>query len=124
MSVLDAAELALIQADLVAACCDKTCEIWRGTATTDQYGNATIPDESYVLLSTTVAGMSQPTAGQLQNYDFRVGSLAAWQVKLPYSESVQVDDWLIIEGQKLYVHVDLNPHSMPGLRIVLAAEMK
>lgn len=121
---IDASELADIQADLAEQVCDKTCEIWRGTATVDQWGNASIPDDSYTLLSTTVAGMSQPTAGQLQNYDFRVGSLAAWQVKLPYSIDVAVDDWLIIEGKKLYVHVDLDPHSIPGLRTILAAEMK
>lgn len=122
--VIPATELAQIQADLVDAACDKACEIWRGVATKDAYGNASIPDSSYTLLDTTVAGMTEPTAGQLQNYEFRIGSLAAWQVKLPYSASVQVDDWLIIEGQKLYVHVDLNPHSIPGLRTVLAAEMK
>lgn len=122
--MVDASELADIQADLAAAVCDKTCEIWRGTATTDQWGNTSIPDDSYTLHETTVAGMNEPTAGQLQNYDFRIGSLAAWSVRLPYSVDVAVDDWLIIESKKLYVHVDLDPHSVPGLRVVLAAEMK
>lgn len=119
---IPAAELAQIQADLVAATCDKTCVIQRGTVTTDGYGNAT--PGSYATVHTTVAGMRQPTAGQLQNYDYRIGSLAAWLVLLPYGTDVLVDDWLIIESQTLYVHVLLNPHSIPGLSCVLAAEMK
>lgn len=122
MSAIPVAELAQIQADLAAAACDKTCEIWRGTEGKDTWGNATI--SNYTKISTTVAGMQEPSAGQLQNYDFRIGSLAAWQVKLPYSTDVQVDDQLVIENQTLYVHVKLDPHSVPGLLTVLAAEMK
>lgn len=120
--VLDPAELAELQADLVAAACDKACVIQRSALTKDIYGNPT--RGNYETTSTTVAGMRQPTAGQLQNYDFRIGSLAAWLVMLPYGTDVQVDDHLIIENQTLYVHVKLDPHSIPGLLSVLAAEMK
>lgn len=119
---IPAAELAKIQADLVAQACDKVCVIQRGTTATDTFGNPV--EGGYATVHTTVAGMRQPTAGQLQNYDYRIGSLAAWLVLLPYGTDVLVNDWLIIETQTLYVHVLLNPHSIPGLSCVLAAEMK
>lgn len=122
MLPVSSAELALIRSDLVAAVCDKTCVVWRGTATTDTSGNAVVG--SYASINTTVAGMRQPTAGQLQNYDYRIGSLAAWLVMLPYGTDVRVNDWLVIESQTLYVHVLLDPHSYPGLLPVLVAEMK
>jgi hypothetical protein len=124
MSVLDADELALIQADLAEQVCDKTCEVWRGTQTKDQWGNASIPDDSYTLLSTTKAGMQQPSATLLTNYAYRVGSLNSWHVLLPHGTDVAENDHLVIENFVLNVHVLLDPHSVPGLTPTLAAEIK
>ncbi|MGH2478203.1 MAG: hypothetical protein ACRDHW_00890 [Ktedonobacteraceae bacterium] len=117
-----AAELAQIQADLAAAVCDKACVIQRAPDTTDTWGSPA--KGTYATISTTVCGMTQPTAGQLQNYAFRIESLAAWQVKLPYGTDCRVDDQLLIEGNTLQVHVILDPHSVPGMLTVLAAELK
>lgn len=120
--MLSASELAQIQADLVAATCDKTCVIQRGTPSTDAFGNAV--EDSYATISTTVAGLRQPTASMLQNYDFRIGSLAAFLVHLPVGTDVAVDDQLVIDGQALTVHVLLTPQSYQGLLQIIAAEMK
>lgn len=120
--MLSAAELAQIQSDAASAACDQTCVISRATTQTpDGYGTKA---PTYTDIVTTVAGLSQPTAGQLQNYDFKIGSLAAWQVKLPIGTNVQEGDLLLIGGQTLKVHVLLNPRSYPALLTVLAAEVK
>lgn len=120
MAITDA-ELALIQADLTASL-DKTCVIKRSATTKDAYGNPV--RSSYATVATTVASMSQPTATQLTNYAFRIESEAAWQVKLPYGTDVRVNDQLVIESNTLHVHVLLDPHTVPGLLVVIAAELK
>lgn len=120
--MLDAIELAQIQADLAAACLDKTCVISRSTTTQDIYGNAVKGD--YEEIDTVKCAMKQPSAGLLQNYDYRIGSLATWLVRLPYGTSLLEEDHLLIEGQTLTVHVLLDPHTVPGLDSVLAAELK
>lgn len=119
---IPASELASIQADLQSACCDKTCVIQRSSMTKDIYGNPT--RGGYATVATVKAAMAQPTATQLQNYAFRIESEAAWQVKFPYGTDVQVEDHLIIENQTLHVHVLLDPHTVPGLLTVIAAELK
>jgi hypothetical protein len=67
--------------------------------------------------------MASPTAGQLANYGYLIGSLAAWRVNLPYGTDVQHDDQLLIAGKTLYVHVDLSPQSYNSLTTVLATEV-
>ncbi len=121
MNPVSASELASIRSDIQAASCDKTCVIQRKTKSSDGMLSET---ESWSTVATTVAGMRQPTAGQLQNYDFKIGSLSAWQVLLPYGTNVQEQDHLIIEGQTLVVQVLLDPHSYAGLLPVLASEVK
>lgn len=118
-----ATELAQIQADAVAAVCDKTCIIQRvPSSTQDIYGSAS--KTSYTTVTTTVAGMAEPTAGQLANYAYRIESLAAWQVHLPVGTDVRAQDWLLIDNQVLEVHVLLTPRSYEALRTVIAAELK
>lgn len=114
-------ELAQIRTDAAAAACDKTCQIYRPTIT---HGTTAEAIPSYTLLSTTTAGMTQPSAGLLQNYDFLIGSLAAWQVKLPYGTDVQHRDRLVIDGETLEVQVVLIPRSYEALRTVIASEVK
>jgi hypothetical protein len=121
MNAISAAELAQIQADMVAAVCDKTCIIQRSTTTKDTAGSQA---ENYAPIATTVAGISQPTAGQLTNYAYIIGSLAAWQVRLPIATDVRERDYLIINGQTMEVQVLLDPHSYPGILPVLASEIR
>ena len=129
MLPVSVAELASIQADAVAAVCDKTCQIYRDlTPTTpDKYGGSTSSPTNtanYTLMHTTVAGMAQPTAGELQNYDYIIGDKAAWTVHLPVGTDVLERDHLVIEGQTLEVHILLTPQSYPALLSVLTAEIK
>ena len=130
MLPVSAAELASIQADAVAAVCDKTCQIWRDlTPTTpDKYGSSTSSPTNtanYTLIHTNVpVGMSQPTAGELQNYDYEIGDKAAWTVHSPVGTDVLERDHLVIEGQTLEVHILLTPQSYPALLSVLTAEIK
>lgn len=123
--MITAKELAQIQHDVVAVTCSFPCTIQRGTITKDVYGSEF---EIFTTVEDTVCGMSEPSAGQLQNYDFLIGSLAAWQVKLPYGTNIQHYDHLLVTGeqtqQTLEVQVILEPRSYASLLTVLASEIK
>jgi hypothetical protein len=121
MLPVSSAELAQIQSDAVAAACDKTCVIKRKTVAKDAYGSET---ETWNTIATTVAGMSEPTAGQLTNYAYLIGDLATWQVKLPVGTDVKAQDHLVIAGQTITVQIDLTPRSYASLITVLASEVK
>lgn len=116
-----AAELAQIQADVVAIACDKKCQHYRKTRSADGMGGYT---ETYSLLETTVAGMTQPSAGELANYSYIIGDKAAWTVRLPMSINAIEQDRLVIEGNTLEVHVLLNPKSYEVFHSVIAVEIK
>lgn len=120
MNSISPAELASIQADL-AAILDKSCTIKRKTRTADGLGSFT---ESWATIATVMVGMAQPTAGQLANYDYLIGSLASWQVKFPVGTDVQHQDRLLIGSDTLEVQVNLGLRSYPGLLTVLASEVK
>lgn len=129
MLAVSAAELASIQAEAVSAVCDKSCQIWRDlTPTTpDKYGSSTSSPTNtanYTLMHTTVAGMSQPSATHLQNFDYLIGSEASYLVHLPIGTDVMERDHLLIEGQVLEVHVILTPESYPVFISVITAEIK
>lgn len=122
MTPVSAAELLSIQQDAIAAACDKTCLIYRHTTNTaDGYGSST---PTYTLINTTVAGLAQPSAGELANYDYLIGDKAAWTVHLPVGTDVTHQDRLVIESQTLEVHVLLNPRSYEVFHSVIAAEIK
>ena len=118
---IPASELLQIQQDLAAVCLDKQCEIQRNTPTKGAFGEEVA---NYGHLSNCKAGMKQPSANLLQNYDFRIGDLAAWHIKFAYGQDVRRTDHLLIENQTLEVHVLLDPHTVPGLTSVIAAELK
>lgn len=129
MLPVSAAELASIQSDAVSAVCDKTCQIWRDLTpnTPDAYGSSSSSRDNtanYTLMHTTVAGMRQPTGGELANFDFLIGDKIAWTVLFPYGTDVQHRDHLVIEGSVLEAHVTLEPHSYPALLAVVAAQIK
>ncbi len=123
MNPISLAELTSIRSEATAAVCDQTCQIFRSTVpVTDAYSSPT--NKNYGLLSTTVAGMRQPSANQLQNYGFKIGSLAAWHVSLPNNTDVQELDHLVIAGETLEVQVLLTPQSYSIFANVLASEVK
>lgn len=120
--MLDASELAQIQADAVAAACDKSADIYHKVTTKDSSGMAvdTWPTKN----ATSVCGMRQPSGGELQNFDFLIGDKLAWTVMFPVGTAVLEQDHLIIEGQTLEVHVVLTPVSYSALTGVICAEIK
>lgn len=119
--MLSAAELASIQSDAVKATCDMTCKIYRISATTP--GASGEPSSNWSLIVTTVAGMSEPTANQLANYDYLIGALAAWHVRLPIGTNVQHDDHLVIGTHTLVVQKILEPRSYAAMLSLLATEI-
>lgn len=119
--MLDASELAQWQADAVAAVCDKSCAIYHKTTTKDAYGT---PVDSWALSSTVVAGVTQPSANLLQNYDYLIGDLAAYHIRMPVGTDVRHQDHLVIDGETLEVHVILDPQSYSVFENVIAAQIK
>ena len=120
--MVPASELAQLQKDMVAAVCDKTCQIYHKATATDNYGTSV--DTWNVLSATVPAGMRQPSAGELANYDYEIGDKAAWTVVMPVGTVVNHQDHLVIEGQTLEVHILLTPRSYPALLDVIAVEIK
>lgn len=123
-AVPDAAELASIRADVAALACDLTCQIQRSSVTYPQAGNAVI---AWNTASTVTAGMSEPTAGQLTNYEYMIGDLATWHIRFPYGTDVRELDRLVITENSgttrtLSVVKFLQPRSYTGLISVLATE--
>ena len=120
--MVPASELARIQADMVAAVCDKTCDIYPKVTTPDAYAT---PLDTWPTKSATVpCGMRQPSAGELANYDYEIGDKAAWTVVMPVGTVVNHQAHLVIEGQTLEVHILLTPRSYPTLLDVIAVEIK
>ncbi|MGA8765244.1 MAG: head-tail adaptor protein [Candidatus Sulfotelmatobacter sp.] len=123
--MLDALELASIRADAANAALDLPCTIQRKTLTRDGAGQAT---SVWNTVATVNAGMTEPTGGQLQNYNYLIEDLASWAVKLPYGTDVAAQDRLLITGQlgqqTLVVQVVLEPRSYAALLTVIASEAK
>ncbi len=119
---IPAAELAQIQADLVAQVLDKSVDLYEPVASTDAYGS---PINTWpTLTSTTVCGMQQPTSTHLENFDFKIGAEASWLVHFPVNTTIGEQWHAIVEGSTLEVHVILTPQSIPGLLSTICAEIK
>jgi hypothetical protein len=123
--MLDAAELAQIQADAASAACDLPCVIERAQNTLGAGGYTTA--WNVVSPPGLKAGMTEPSGGQLANYEYMVGDLAIWHICFPFGTDVQELDRLVITGkdgtvQTLSVIKRLTPRSYAALTSVLAAE--
>jgi hypothetical protein len=118
---ITAAELAQMQSDANGLVLDLPCQIQRYTRTPNSSGGATL---AWSTIATVNAGMAEPTANQLQNYGYLVGSLAAWQVRFPVGTNVQEQDHLIINGETLEVVKIMTPRSLPILLTALCSEVK
>ena len=119
---ISAQELSQLQADLQAQVCDKTCIIQRETSSTPDGIGSSAP--TFTAITTTVAGVTLPTANDLQNFAFEIGDKATFKVHVPYGTNVKALDHLLIESQTLEVHILLDPHSVPGLLPLLVVEIK
>lgn len=125
--MISQAELSRIQRDVQAIALSLPCVIQRKNTVRDQFLTAT---DTWVTVSPTglKCGMSEPTGTMLQNFDYLVGSLAAWKVILPYGTNVLPQDRLIVTGefteQELTVQVVLEPRSYASLLTILASEIK
>lgn len=118
---ISAAALARMQA-AVNRTLDQTCVIQRNTAgVSDGAGGTT---EVLSTIATTTCHVNQPSAQLLQNYDYVIGDVSAWVVRLPVGTNVKESDLLTIGGQKLKVQVLLAPRSYPVALRVLAAEVQ
>src|SRR5690348_5163086 len=120
MSPISASELASIQSAASLAACNLSCTIQRATRSTDAQGGASL---TWATIATVNAGMASPTAGQLQNYGYLIGSLAAWRVQLPYGTDAKHGDRFIIGGKTLQVQVDLSPQSYNALATFICTEV-
>lgn len=67
--------------------------------------------------------MSEPTGNMLANYDYLIGSMAAWHVRLPIGTNVMHQDHLVIGSHTLEVQKILEPRSYAALLSVLASEV-
>src|SRR5258708_4245780 len=117
MSLLTAAELAQLQADFAAAVCDLSCQIQRWNIST----------KTWPTQATVNCGMSEPTAGQLTNYEYMIGDLATWHNRFPFGTDVRELDRLVISlangaTKTLSVVKLLQPRSYTALISVLATE--
>lgn len=122
MPTLSSAELSAMQSAASSTTFDQTFAVKRLTRTPDGTGHYA---ESWSTVVASVSGnLSQPTAGQMQNYGFKIGSLAAWQVRLPVGTNVQENDELVVGGQTLRVEVVMTPNSYQTTLHLLASEVK
>lgn len=121
MLAVSAPELAAIQAEAVSAVCDQSCAILRKTgAVSDGLGQQTA---TWSTIATTVAGLSEPTPTQLQNYDYMIEAKATWLVRMPVATALLEQDRLSIGTHLLEVQKVLEPRSYPALLSVLASEV-
>lgn len=119
--MLTASELAQMQADAVSAL-DQTCTIQRATRTPRSSGGAS--QVWNVIASGVACAMAQPSGSQLQNYDYLVGSLSTWQIRLPVGTNIIEKDQIVVAGQTLNAIKVLQPRSYQVLLTVLATEVK
>lgn len=118
--MLDASELTQARSD-AATLLDLDCTIRRPTSSRGGAGSRNRTGTT--TIATVKAGMKQPSASIMQNYDDMLGSLSVWQVKMPYGTSVLKQDELLIADKVLTVQVDLTTHSYAMYTMVLASEV-
>jgi hypothetical protein len=118
--LLNAAQLTYVQA-IATSALDQTCIIKHIIKTKDAFGTEA---ESYSAGTSSACGFRQPSAGQLQMYAARLGSLATFHVAFPSGTDVQLLDHLVIGTDTLVVQVLLTPQSYSVTSNVLATEMK
>lgn len=120
--MISPAELAAMQATATAAM-DLTITISRAALARTALGGQS---ETFANVATVAGNLAQPTAGQLQNYDYLIGALSAWQVRVPAGTDVRPNDQLTVSGLAvpLRVQVILQPQSYQTATRLLATEIR
>lgn len=118
--MISASELAQLQSDANSSF-DQSFTIQRLLRTPDGTGHYS---ETWSTIATISGNLAQPTAGQMQNYGYRIGNLATWQVRVPVGTNVQENDQIVVGGQTLRVQVVLSPQSYATALRLLASEVK
>lgn len=118
--MISAADLAAMQATANASM-DTSIAIQAVNRTSDGAGGFT---ESWATSSTVNGNLAQPTGQMMQNYDFLIGPLATWMVRLPVGTSVSRDNQLVIGSLTLRVQVVLQPQSYQTSMRLLASEVQ
>lgn len=96
---ISAAELASMQATAQAAM-DQTATIKRASLASDGAGGS-IP--TFATVGTAACTLSQPTPALMQNYDYLIGPLDAWMVRVPLGTDVRPKDHLVVGTLTLLV---------------------
>ena len=126
---IPATELAAMQAAAITAM-DQTCTIARKSPVRDAYGSQS---DNFTTLSQTTYGtgpvpcsVTQPSSQVMQNYDYLIGTLSAWVVRLPATSTIARDDQVTLtsSGQKLRVQTVLDLRSRLIDMHVLVSEIR
>src|SRR5262249_51537770 len=99
---------------------DQSVTIQRLSRTPDGTGHYS---ESWSTITTVQGLLAQPSAGLMQNYGYKIVTLATWQVYLPVGTNVQENDRIVTNGQTLLVEVLLEPQSYSLSIRLLASEV-
>ena len=118
--MIPSTELAAMQAASNSAM-DTAITIQRATDISDGTGHYS---QTWGTVATVNGSVAQPTANQMQSYDYKIGSLAAWQIRIPVGTNVLENDRLIINGETMVVQVLMSPRSYEITRMLLASEVK
>jgi hypothetical protein len=123
MNPISAAELTALRAEVPVAALDTSCAIQRrsSTVTSDGMAQNVAP---FSTIATVGAGMKQPSAQHLANYDYLVSGLSTWEVHFAYGTDVRVGDHLVMGSDTLVVQADLSLSSYTTIKCVLASEVK
>jgi hypothetical protein len=115
--MISANDLLSMQATANAAG-DTSIVIKRMTPTKDSTGHFS---EAWNTVTTVTGNMAQPSPAQMQNYEYKVGVLNAWLVRVPVGTSILENDELVTGGLTLRVQIVLVPQSYPTCIQALAS---
>ncbi len=120
--LLSNAQLAYVRAIAAKGTCDTPAVIKRAPRTPNTGGGNTIGNYVQVSANGLLAGMKAPTASQLQNYGYLIGTKASSQINFPWGTDVLKGDLIEIDGWEFKVIDNLTPQSYATLETVLATK--
>jgi head-tail adaptor len=118
--MISPAELAAMQATASSAL-DQTITVKRATLTSDGAGGSS---ESFATVHTVSGNLAQPSAGMLQNYDYLVGSVSSWLLRVAVGTDIRINDRLTVGSLTVRVQVLLQPQSYQTSMRFLCAEVQ
>jgi head-tail adaptor len=118
--MISAPDLAAMQATANASM-DTSIHVQAVTRTSDGAGGFT---ETWATVATVNGNLAQPTGQMMQNYDFLIGPLATWLVRVPVGTVISRDNQLVIGSLTLRVQVVLQPQSYQTSMRLLASEVQ